>query len=60
MDPAQVKTAVSTLNDAELAQLASRADKAQADFAAGRLSDRDLIIILVAIAALILIIVAVR
>jgi hypothetical protein len=60
MDPAQVKTAVSTLNDAELAQLASRADKAQADFAAGRLSDRDLIIVLVAIAALILIIVAVR
>jgi hypothetical protein len=60
MDPAQVKTAVSTLNDAELAQLASRADKAQADFAAGRLSDRDLIIILVAIAALILISVAVR
>jgi hypothetical protein len=60
MDPIQVKTAVSTLNDAELAQLASRADKAQADFAAGRLSDRDLIIILVAIAALILIIVAVR
>ena len=60
MDPEQVKTAVSTLDDAELAQLASRADKAQADFAAGRLSDRDLIIILVAIAALILIIVAVR
>jgi len=60
MDPAQVKTAVSTLSDAELAQLASRVDRAQADFAAGRLSDRDLIIILVAIAALILIIVAVR
>ena len=33
--------------------------KAQADFAAGTLSDRDLIIILVAVAALILIIVAV-
>jgi hypothetical protein len=60
MDPAQVKTAVSTLSDQELAQLASRAEKAQADFAAGRLSDRDLIIILIAIAALILIIVAVR
>ena len=60
MDPAHVKTAVSTLSDQELAQLAPRAEKAQADFAAGRLSDRDLIIILVAIAALILIIVAVR
>jgi hypothetical protein len=55
-----VKNAVAQLNDQELAQLASRANKAQSDFAAGRLSDRDLIIILVCIAALILIIVAVR
>jgi Flp pilus assembly protein TadB len=60
MNPEQVKNAVSTLDDAELAQLASRVHRAQADFAAGTLSDRDLIIILVAIAALILIIVAVR
>ena len=60
MDPQQVKNAVSNLNDAELAKLAARADKAQADFAAGDLSDRDLIWIIVAIAALILIIVAVR
>ncbi len=60
MDPVQVKTAVSTLNDAVLAQLAARADKAQADFAAGRLSDRDLIFIILGIAALILIIVAVH
>lgn len=60
MDPAQVKTGISTLSDAELAQLASRADKTRADFAAGRLSDRDLLIILVGIAALILIIVAVN
>ena len=60
MDTSKVKSAVSTLNDDELAQLASKADKAQADFAAGTLSDRDLLLILVAIAALILIIVAVR
>jgi len=60
MDPQQVKTAVSNLNDAELAKFAARADKAQANFAAGNLSDRDLIWIIVAIAALILIIVAVR
>ena len=59
-DPEQVKNAVASLSDDELARLASRAQKAQADFAAGTLSDRDLIIILVAIAALILIIVAVR
>jgi Flp pilus assembly protein TadB len=60
IDEQQVKNAVSQLNDQELAQLASRASKANTDFAAGSLSDRDLIIILVAIAALILIIVAVR
>jgi len=59
-DAAQVKIAVSSLSDAELAQLAARANKAQSQFAAGNLTDRDLIIILVAIAALILIIVAVR
>jgi hypothetical protein len=60
IDAKQVKDAVSRLSDSELSQLAARASKVQADFAGGRLSDRDLIIILVAIAALILIIVAVR
>jgi hypothetical protein len=60
MDTQQVKTAVSTLNDQELAQLAARADKAQADFAAGNLSERDLILIILGIAILVLIIVAVR
>jgi hypothetical protein len=60
MDPQQVQTAVSTLNDQELAQLAARADKAQADFAAGELSQRDLIWIILAIAVVVLIIVAVR
>src|SRR6201994_1848475 len=59
MDPQQVQTAVSTLNDQELAQLAARADKAQADFSAGNLSERDLILIILAIAVIVLIIVAV-
>lgn len=59
MDPEKVKAAVSTLSDAELAQLAARADKLQQDFAAGQLSNRDLLIILVALAVVILIIVAV-
>ena len=59
-DPEQVRKAVASLSNDELANLASRAQKAQADFAAGNLTDRDLIIILVLIAALILIIVAVR
>lgn len=60
IDAQQVTKAVSRLSDEELSQLASRANRAQADFAAGRLSDRDLIIILLAVVALILIIVAVR
>jgi len=60
VDPRQVTTAVSTLNDQELSQLAARADKAQADFAAGNLSERDLILIILGIAILVLIIVAVR
>ena len=60
VDAAQVKNAMSSLNDEELAQLSARSEQAQKDFVAGRLSDRDLIIILLAIVALILIIVAVR
>jgi hypothetical protein len=60
MNPVEVKNAVASLSDEELAQLAKRANKAQADFAAGNINDRDLLIILVAIAALILIIVAVH
>jgi hypothetical protein len=60
MDPTKVTAAVSSLSDAELAQLASRTQKAQADFAAGTLGDRDLLLIILAIAVLVLIIVAVR
>jgi len=60
IDPQQVKKAVAGLSDEELAQLAARAQKAQNDFAAGYIGDRDLLVILVAIAVLILIIVALR
>jgi hypothetical protein len=60
MNPEQVTKAVASLSDEELGQLATRASKAQTEFAAGSLDNRDLLIILVAIAALILIIVAVR
>src|ERR1700745_2619308 len=52
------KKARKELSDEDLAQLSARAEKAQREFAAGTLSDRDLLIILVAIAAIILIIVA--
>jgi hypothetical protein len=60
MNPQQVTEAVGSLNDEELAQLATRANTAQNDFAAGNLDNRELLIILVAVAALILIIVAVH
>src|SRR5512145_2759909 len=60
ISPEKVDAAVSTLSDDELAQLASRADKLDQDFAAGMLSNRDLLFIILGIAALVLIIVAVR
>lgn len=60
MDPERVRAAVSTLSDSDLAQLASRADKLQADFAAGQLNNRDLLLIIIGLAVIILIIVAVR
>lgn len=60
IDPQEVQKAVSQLNDQDLATLAARSQKAQKDFAAGDLSNRDLIIILVGIAVIILIVVAVR
>jgi hypothetical protein len=60
IDPTSLKKAVSVLSDQELARLAARSGQAQADFAAGRMSDRDLLLILIGLAALILIIVAVH
>jgi hypothetical protein len=59
MDLRLVETAVAALSDDELSRLSERAAKAQADFAGGRLTERDLLLILLGIAALILIIVAV-
>ena len=56
----RVDKAVRSLSDDELARLSARAQQAQNDFAAGSISNRDLIWILVGIAAIILIIVAVK
>ncbi len=60
ISPERIDAAVKTLSDEELARLAARADKLDQDFAAGRLSDRDLLIVILGIAALVLIIVAAR
>jgi hypothetical protein len=56
----KVDQAISQVNDEDLARMAERSRDVQKDFAAGRLGDRDLIIILLVAVALILIIVAVR
>jgi hypothetical protein len=60
VDPVKIENAISTLSDGELAQMAAHANKAQADFAAGNIGEHDLILIILAMVALILIIVAVR
>jgi hypothetical protein len=56
----KVNQAISQLNDEEAARLAERSREVQKDIAAGKFTDRDLLIIIIAIAALVLIIVAVR
>ena len=60
MDYQKVDQAISQVNDEDLARMAERSREVQKDFAAGRMSDRDLIIILLVAVALILIIIAVR
>lgn len=55
IDPVQVKTAIPSLSDAELAELSARADHAQRDFAAGVLSNQTLLIIILVLVAVILI-----
>lgn len=56
VQPQQASNAVSQLSDSELAQLATRSQNAQKDFAAGKLSDHDLLLIAVAILALLLLV----
>ena len=60
IDYQKVDQAISQVNDEDLARMADRSHEVQKDFAAGRMSDRDLIIILLVAVALILIIIAVR
>jgi hypothetical protein len=55
IDPAQVKTAIPTLSDQELASLSQRATQAQHDFAASALSNQTLLIIILVLVAVILI-----
>jgi hypothetical protein len=56
----RVDKAVGQLSDEDLAKLAQRSRQAQNDFAAGRLSDRDLLWIILIIVAVLIIALAVR
>jgi hypothetical protein len=60
IDYQKVDRAISQVSDEDLARMADRSREVQKDFAAGRFSDRDLIIIMLVAVGLILVIVAVR
>lgn len=55
IDPVQVKTAIPSLSDAELADLSARADHAQRDFSAGVLGTTALLLIILIIVVIILV-----
>ena len=60
IDYKQVDQAVSQVNDEDLARMAQRSHEVNKNFAAGRMDDRDLLIILLVAVAIILIVVAAR
>src|SRR6266567_3569861 len=60
LDGTQVQQAVALLSSEELARLASRTDKIQADLAAGALSNQELTYIVIALATAVLILVIVK
>ena len=60
MDGDQVMKSVPMLSDAELAQLSSRIDSAQKDFAAGALDNEHITYIVIALAAAVIVLLLVR
>ena len=60
LDGNQVTAALPLLGDEELAQLASRADRARSDFAAGALTNQEITYILIALATAVIILVIVK
>ena len=60
LDYQKVDKAVGQLSDEDLAKLAERSRRAQADFAAGRISDRDMLWIIVIALGIIILAVALR
>lgn len=57
LDAVQVKQAVPTLSNQELARLASQADKAQKDFVAGALTNQQITYILIALATAVIVLI---
>jgi hypothetical protein len=55
LDPAQVRTAVPALSDQELANLSARASDAQQRFAAGMISNDELLIVILLVAIIIIV-----
>jgi hypothetical protein len=55
INPAQVRTAIPTLSDQELANLSARATDAQQKFSAGLLSSSMLVLIIVVVAVIIIV-----
>jgi hypothetical protein len=60
VDLQQVDKAIGQLSDEDVAKLAERSRQARADFAAGRLSDRDLLWIILIIVGVIILALALR
>ncbi|HKV63414.1 MAG TPA: hypothetical protein VJO16_16000 [Candidatus Acidoferrum sp.] len=60
LDYEKIDKAVGQLSDEDLAKLAERSRQAQRDFAAGRISDRDLLWIIVIALAIIVLAIALR
>lgn len=60
LDYQKIDKAVGQLSDEDLAKLAERSRQAQRDFAAGRISDRDLLWIIVIALAIIVLAIALR
>ncbi len=56
----KIKTAISLLDDQELAQLAARAQKAQEDFAAGALTREQLTYVVIALATAVVILIIIE
>jgi hypothetical protein len=56
VDPVQVHNAIPTLSNQDLANLASRATKAQQDFAAGRITNGMLLVIVIAIVVVVIVV----